>query len=273
MIRGGVRVLVLGVLVLGGCDRGAPPAHPARPVATRPPPPPSASPVVHRVALETRVPGDRCRRENAGDSVSVTPDSFGISREDLSRGIAFHCDLRRGHPARMFIEYDRYGWATLLLVRDLPSSSAPDTVLLTEETERPYAGASILEGEDLDGDGWTDLRVMTFHGSGGRMFDVFRYDPARRRFARDTVLSGRGNIEAVGDPPCARTSWAMGAGTWDMVVLCLRGGRWVPVRGESVDDVPALGTRHSRVSVHEYTERRGGRMRVIRSDTTRDTIL
>ncbi|HEX6750932.1 MAG TPA: hypothetical protein VF092_26830 [Longimicrobium sp.] len=190
--------------------------------------------------------------------------------------MAFLCALRDGHPARLVLQADTYGIPARVLVHDPPTAvSASDTLSIGEEpgeAEPPYAGGTILEGEDLNGDGWTDVRVMTFFGSGGRMFDVFRYDPRRGRFEKDTVLSEGGNIRHVAGTSCTRSSWKMGAGTHSYMEWCWRGGRWVPTQGESWEYSSALSSRDVSVSIHQRHEYRGGRMRLVSADTTRERI-
>jgi len=254
------------------CDRGAPP--PARTVAASTTAPPTA-PAVDTAPrwLEPRRPGDRCRRASGEDDrPHPSSPSGGVAHEDLSHGVAFDCTLREGHLMRLVLEGDDYGWPAAVLVYDPPGAAVPADTLKMEEAEPPYAGATLLEGEDLNGDGWTDVRVMTFHGSGGRMFDVFRYVPSRHRFEKDTVLSGEGNVRRVGTTPCARISWSMGVGNWSWMDRCWRDGRWVVTRAEHRTQDYALSTRDVMVFVHEKTELRGGRMRVVSSDTVRGRI-
>ena len=196
-------------------------------------------------------------------------DSFVSSYEDIRPRLVFRCALREGHPARLVLETRDFGDPAAVLVYDPPDAPAAADTLRLPEAEPPYRGAPIVEGEDLDGDGWTDLRVMTFHGSGGHMFDVFRYAPARHRFEKDTVLSGAGNLHRVG-AACVRDSWAMGAGSWSSRDRCLRNGRWVATRYEREEYSSALSTGDVPVSIHETLELRGGRMRVVRLDTVRE---
>jgi hypothetical protein len=72
--------------------------------------------------------------------------------------------------------------------------------------ERPRRGRDFLEGVDLNADGWTDLRVMTWWGViPNTGYDVFLYDPATRRFALSEALSAQSNPEPVPGHPCVRT--------------------------------------------------------------------
>ncbi|MFL5383612.1 MAG: XAC2610-related protein [Longimicrobiaceae bacterium] len=270
-----VRSLVCLVVCLGvaACGRGrsadSPPARVAAPVSALRAPARDSAPRW----LEPRQPGDQCRRaDGADDRPHPSSPSGAVDHEDLSHGLAFLCTLREGHTARLVLHAYAYGGPRMVLVYAPPGATvAADTLRFSDESEPPYAGATIMEGEDLNGDGWTDVRVMTFHGTGGRMFDVFRYDPAHRRFEKDTVLSGQGNIRRVADTSCTRMSWRMG-GSWSWMDLCWRNGRWVRTRAESHAEDPALSTRDVLVYVHEKSELRGGRMRVVSADTIRDRI-
>jgi len=266
-----IAAATIAVAAAAGCGRDAAPSAraaassgAAAPAAPPPVPPPDTT-----TPLEAREPGDRCRRESAAAPRALVIDSFVSSYEDIRPRLAFRCTLRAGRPARLVLETRDFGDPAAVLVYDPPDAPAAADTLLLSEAEPPYRGAPIVEGEDLDGDGWTDVRVMTFHGSGGRMFDVFRYAPARRRFEKDTVLSGGGNIHRVG-AACVRDSWAMGVGTWSSRERCWRNGRWVATRGESQEYSSALSTRDVSVSIHEIRELRGGRMRVVSVDTVRE---
>jgi hypothetical protein len=264
------RLCLVACLAATACDRGRSAGSPPARVSAAAPV--SAPRDTAPRWLEPRRPGDRCRRaDGEDDRPHPSSPSGGVAYEDLSHGVAFDCTLREGRPARLVLQGDDYGWPATVLVYDPPGAAAAADTLKMGEGEPPYAGATLLEGEDLNGDGWTDVRVMTFHGTGGRMFDVFRYDPARRRFEKDTVLSGQGNIHRVGTTPCARISWRMG-GNWSWMDQCWRGGRWVVTRAERRTQDDAHSTRDVRVYVHEESELRGGKMRVVSADTARERI-
>ena len=270
--------LAIAVVAVGGCGRGAEP--PARTVAASPPASPAAAPAAVAAPdtvlrwREPREPYDRCRRADGSDQRPPMENPEGsVGHEDLSHGLAFLCTLRDGHPARLVLQGDASGIPTTVLIYDPPAAAAPsDTLSIGDEpgdAEPPYAGGTILEGEDLNGDGWADVRVMTYFGSGGRMFDVFRYDPRRGRFEKDTVLNGRGNFRHVAGTSCARSSWKTSAADHSWMEWCWRGGRWVPTQAESWDRSFALSTREVTVTIHERQAYRGGRMRVVSADTTR----
>ena len=270
--------LALAIVAIAGCGRGsAPPARVERSslaAAPRPIPPP---PAPGSVPMEPREPGDRCQREPGQPPRPLLMQSDSVPStyyEAIGQGLAFRCILRDGHPVRLVLQADSYGSPAAVLVYDPPAATAaPDTLLVGKvpgETEPPYLGAPMVEGEDLDGDGWADVRVMTFHGTGGHVYDVFRYDPRRSRFAKDTVLSGMGNVHR--EDGCVRTSWKMGIGNDSWLDYCWRDGRWVAVRGERWERSDSLSTRDVLVSIHQREELRGGRMRVVHADTTRERI-
>jgi hypothetical protein len=109
--------------------------------------------------VEPRAPGDRCRRADGEDDRPHASVPAGPAvPDDLSHGLGFLCTLHGGHPARLVAEADSFGDLAAVIVHDPPAATSGGDTLLIGESEPPYPGAAIVEGEDLDGDGWTDVR-------------------------------------------------------------------------------------------------------------------
>ncbi len=187
--------------------------------------------------------------------------------DGVRAGARFSCILRAGHPpVEARVDVDQSGYLAGMEI-SAPGWTRPWSQSLAAESieERgPY-----VEALDYDNDGWADLRTIEWTGATGNVgYHVFRFDPARRRFARDSVLSALAGADPLPGRPCVGGYMKNGGRTYDTSTLCLERGRWVEVASESQDYVPGkpLFLRVSR-------ERRGGRMVVVRTDTlTNDEV-
>jgi hypothetical protein len=179
----------------------------------------------------------------------------------MKNGVPFRCRMRKDGPqVRLVLSGD--GGVPMEVRIHLPAHSArPLQAFGLENDQRAYEGANLLVGEDLDGDGWMDLRVRTYSGSGGVMYDVFRYRPATRRFVQDTMLSGSMNVHRIAGRPCTRTSSKTSADDIESFDYCWSRGAWVLTR---TDKQERFGSGRILETVRE---RRGGRMQVVRVDT------
>ncbi|MFL5541682.1 MAG: hypothetical protein ACJ8J0_22035, partial [Longimicrobiaceae bacterium] len=92
-----------------------------------------------------------------------------------------------------------------------------------------------------------------------------RYDPARRRFVRDTVLAGK--IEPGPGHGCV-SGWSRGAFAIRQEDYCWHRGRWQLTRDERIEWNPE--TRGGVPVVRTRRALRGGRLRVVAVDTLRD---
>ena len=181
----------------------------------------------------------------------------------LARGVEYRCALRPDGPAVRLVVRGEARVPVAVDVYTPPEAARPLQRLEVENDERAREGTEFVVGEDLDGDGWTDLRVRTFSGQGGVMFDVFLYAPAQRAFVRDTVLSGAGNVRRLAGQPCAATSWKMGQGHWSSGTYCRKDGRWILT--QTVEQEPDQGPHRRWFRTHRGL--RGDSLRIIRIDT------
>ncbi|WP_420129843.1 XAC2610-related protein [Longimicrobium sp.] len=181
----------------------------------------------------------------------------------MKRGVEYRCALRPKGPEVRLVVRGEHGIPSAADVHSPADAARPLQRLELENDERARQGSDLVTGEDLNGDGWTDLRMPTFSGTGGVMYDVYLYAPAGRTFVRDTVLSGEGNIRRLAGSPCTETSWRMG-GHWSSLSYCWQGGRWIPTRGVSLE--PADGAGY----VRTRREHRGDSLQAVRIDTVDD---
>jgi hypothetical protein len=201
-----------------------------------------------------------CRRT---DTPRPVPETAIV--QDIRGGARFSCVLREGHPpveARVDAD-DEWGFVEGARI-SAPAWERPwSQALAAEAIDRPYVGSPVLEAIDFDKDGWGDLRMREWSGAtGNRKYHVFRFDPRRQRFARDSALSETVGLDTLPGPPCVRGYYHGGGRAYDLWTTCLERGRWVDVMSESQSDSPGKP-----FFVRQRKERRGGRMVVVRTDT------
>jgi hypothetical protein len=184
----------------------------------------------------------------------------------MARGVEYRCARRPAGPEVRLVVRGEWGIPMVVDVHSPPEAARPLQRLEMENDERAREGSDLVVGEDLNGDGWTDLQMRTFSGTGGVMYDVFLYDPVGTAFVRDTVLSGGGNVHRLAGSPCVETSWRMGLGHWSSGTECWKNGRWVLTR--TVEQEPDESPRMRWFRTHR--ERRGDSLQIIRIDTLDD---
>lgn len=220
--------------------------------------------------------GVGCRRTDRPPPVVPGDTMMPDHAEDIRRGARFLCTLRRGlPPVRVVLVGDSlWGIARAVEVYARRESARPAQVLEMEALDRPPRGGEFFQGVDLNRDGWMDLKVMIWQGATGNVgFDVFMYDPARRRFARSAVLSGESGVYPVRGRPCVETHWDFGnAGrNYSLAEYCWSRGTWFLVRTEVQEFVGRPGVE-PRLYERTVEERRGSGPRVFRVDTLENPI-
>ena len=209
-------------------------------------------------------PPDDCRYADRRPLPQAVPEGTMYDLAALAHGVTYRCRLRpEGPEVRLVV----LGEASIPMAVDVYSpadASTPLQRLFLESVERRYEGTRLVMGEDLNGDGWTDLLALISSGSAGGGYDVFLYSASLRRFEKDTVLSRGIDVHRLAGRPCAGTGGRMGLGNWTSVERCWSGGRWVLVR--TVDQDGNGAGQYVRTT----RERRAGRMRVVRVDTLTD---
>ncbi|HYH79461.1 MAG TPA: hypothetical protein VEX86_06680 [Longimicrobium sp.] len=218
---------------------------------------------------DRREPGDRCRYADARRQARPGDANYGARYDTtaMSRGVTLRCALREGGPEVRLVVLGSHGIPMAIDVY-LPATAARATQrLFTQDNdEGATEGSGLAYGEDLNRDGWTDIKLKTWSGSGGIFYDVFMYEPRRGRFVVDSVLKGGGGVVPLeGDEPCVITSHRSGVGNWTSHYYCWRGAGWELVRQrrqESLRD--ESGPRY----VLTVRVPRGGRLVTVSADTS-----
>lgn len=178
----------------------------------------------------------------------------------MAQGVEYRCALRPAGPQVRLVVRGDWGIPQSVDVHSPPESARPLQRLELDNDERARKGTDLVFGEDLNGDGWTDLRMRTFSGTGGVWYDVYLYAPARRAFVRDTVLSRNSNVHRLPGEPCVGVSQRMGS-LWSGAAYCWKDGRWILAR--TVDREPDANNR----LIRTRRELRGDSLLVVRVDT------
>ena len=174
----------------------------------------------------SRDSADRCRweepapRAHAGDEYWLAH----WERSGMVRGVGLRCALREGGPEVRVVVRGYDDIPHYVDVYSPPDGRVRAQTLLLDTDEPANEHSGLMVGEDLNDDGWTDLRVQTWTGSAGISHDVFMWNPGHGRFEQDSIFPGGTNIAAVHGEPCANVSSASGAGH-------LTGGEYCWVRG------------------------------------------
>jgi hypothetical protein len=206
-----------------------------------------------------------CRRTDAPRPV---PGSEIV--QDLRGGARFTCVLREGHPpVEARVDADEFSHVVGARISASTWERPWSQSLAAEATERPYVGAAVLEAIDYDKDGWGDLRILDWTGATGNVgYHVFRFDPRRERFVRDSVLSATAGADTLPGPPCVQGFQKNGGRAYDLWTICLERGRWETVMTETQERLPGKP-----LFLRQRRERRGGRMVVVRSDTLTEAAV
>lgn len=205
---------------------------------------------------------NECRYADARPRVRPDDPRYGERYDSaaIANGVTYRCRLRPDGPEVRLVVLGE--WSIPMVVKVFSPSDAQRALqtLSLDNDQGANEGGTLLVGEDLNGDGWMDLRVHTFSGSGGQLSDVFRFNPAARRFVPDTVLPGE-NVRRIAGRPCAATSWKTSMSNHTSREWCWSQGQWVLTRAfrqVGVGDWQVFRT---------LRERRDGQLRVVRADT------
>jgi hypothetical protein len=224
-------------------------------------------------ALAIGLPGPRTAAQGVGcvrTDRPRAPRPDGSVYQNIRGNPSYACTLYRGRaPVRLVLVTDaRFGRPVAVRVYGAHGGRPVQVLPLDDAADAPPRGSSFFQGVDLNRDGWMDLKVLTTWGAtGNQAFDVFRYEPARSRFVKDTTLTRLGLVAPVPGRPCVAIHWHMGIGVYSDGEYCWRTGRWVLVRTEVGDYLPPTASRREPIHVHTIRELRGGRLRVVQVDT------
>lgn len=206
-------------------------------------------------------PADECRYADRRPLPRSVPEGTMYDSAALANGVTYRCRLRPGGPEARMVVLGEGSIPKAIDVHAPADAPRPLQRLFLDGDERRHEGTRLISGEDLNGDGWTDLLALLWSGSAGGGYDVFLYSDSLQRFEKDTVLSGEVDVHRLAGRPCAGTGGRMGAGNFSDAEYCWSGGRWVLTR-----TLVQEGMGDGRY-VRTTRERRSGRMQLIRVDT------
>ena len=170
------------------------------------------------------------RRAAPGDAVTALHD-------DVRGERTYRCVLRPGMaPLRLVLVGDPVENLIARVEIHRAGGVRPMQVLRDVQGEPPPRGTSSLVAEDLDGDGYLDLRVLRSWGAtGNTSYAVWRWAPAVGRFRLDPTLTGLSSPQRVPGRRCVRgrANGGQAGAIYHTEELCLAGGRWVVVRSEA----------------------------------------
>jgi len=197
----------------------------------------AATPARDSTAPIARDSSDRCRWEGTAPRAH-TGEEYGLAQWDsaaMAHGVALRCALRAGGPDVRVVVRGDYGGIPKQVDVYSPVDARRRMQTLALDNEQPAEeDGTLLKGEDLNDDGWTDLRVRTWSGTGGVTEDVFTWNPQRSRFEQDSVFPRGTGIFAYEDRPCVgeeSESGGLGGGG----ETCWADGRWHLVRTYRLD--------------------------------------
>lgn len=153
----------------------------------------------------------------------------------MSRGVALRCALRDGGPEVRVVVGGGFSIPMGVHVYSPPDARSALQMLALDNDQPAGQRSDLLVGEDLNDDGWTDLRVQTWSGSAGVTHDVFMWNPRRGRFEQDSVFPRGTNIAAMDGAPCVSGSSRSGAGHFSGGEFCWSRGTWHLVGTFQVD--------------------------------------
>lgn len=205
------------------------------------------------------------RPDSSIDIGSAAQDAW---RRTFARGAEYVCTIRPSLALRIVVAGDTQPPSLdSLVVRPARDSGPVMQVLHREfaEAEMPLSHvADVVRTIDLDADGWRDLLVGKFWGAtGNRGYDVWRFDPAARRFVFDSQLSKMWDLAPVPGRPCVTTHFHTSMLDDQSGVHCLHAGKWLLDSAES-----NTWQRRTHTVLHEIYVRRGDSL-VIAASTVR----
>ena len=193
-------------------------------------------------------------------------------RHAMARGAEYRCVVHPSLTLRLRLVGDTI-YPSLDSIVVLPEGESAEVVQVLHrergEAEMPLPyHTDVLSTFDLDADGHRDLLVGKFWGAtGNRGYDVWRFDPAARRFVADSALSKMWNPSPIAGRPCVSTSSNSSARDSGRGVYCLHDGAW---RLDSAET--NTWNRDSNSVTRSVMVRRGDSLVLLKSETRPDSL-
>lgn len=253
---------VLIAITLFGCRAEAPREASHRPADESP------------AATNVGATADGCRQiagQRPDTAIRIGTPAADDWRRRLARGITYACTIHPSLTLRIVVAGDTsFPSLDSVLVYASDDSTRPMQRLgrVAGDAEMPLPHfTDAARAIDLDADGWRDLLVGRFWGATGNSgYDVWRFDPASRRFVADSTLSSLVNPDPILGRPCVSTHSNSSVADDETGVYCLHAGRW---RLDSAESHTWL--RDSNAIRHDIMARRNDSLVTVHSETKRDT--
>ena len=223
----------------------------------------------------TFVATDEGCRQTAGvrpDTVNDLgdPEKGEAWRRALARGAEYECVI---HPSlgrsRLVLVGDTATpkLDSILVFLDAERATPDQTIRLDAEMEMPPPWQpGLLGAVDIDANAHRDLMVGKFWGAKNHFYQIWRFDPAARRFVADSALASVPNPSPVPGRPCLG-SWSSSSMLDRTIsVDCLHDGAW---RTDSTES--DVWDRDANTVVRTISARRGDSMVVLKRETRPDS--
>ena len=212
------------------------------------------------------------RGQRPDTSIELGTPAIDRWRLAMARGAEYRCVVHQSLTLRLHLLGDTAA-RSLDSVLVLPEGESTNVLQVLHrdpgEAEMPLPyHTDVLSTFDLDADGYRDLLVGKFWGAtGNRGYDVWRFDPAARRFVADGELSTLWNLRPIAGRRCVSSSSNSSARDDGMGVYCLHDGKW---RLDSLET--NTWNRDSNTVRHEVLARRGDTLVVVKTGTRPDSM-
>jgi hypothetical protein len=182
--------------------------------------------------------------------------------EDVRNGTSFTFKIHPGLLTYVFHLVGNHDWNT---IDRIEVSKGTDTtiiqVLKDFEMEPPYRGAKYFQGEDINFDGYADIRLMRWWGAtGNNAYHYWLFDPGKGRFVFNHELSDLTNPTPNYKTKRIRSHhvWGMAGNIYDDATHVFQNGRLVLIRAESQDLV-----KDKKYFLRIINQRRNGKMVIV----------
>jgi hypothetical protein len=152
------------------------------------------------------------------------------------RGVhTFDCQISPRLPVYTFAvvgDTDNYISEIRISVK---GSTGVQQVLTGFGTEPPYKGSKYLQFEDLNFDGYKDIKLLAWWGSGGQGYNIWLFHPLKETFVYNEQLSNLGNVSAVPESKTISSSYRSGWASHGSALYQFAGDSLLLIRSETTE--------------------------------------
>jgi hypothetical protein len=208
---------------------------------------------------------ENCRMLGRRAGVRATGDTAsGAVVEEVRGVVRLVCPFRRGHEP-LPVDVVRDSTDVIVELRAfIPGHLRPQKLAARATGPLPRDRA-FLRSDDVDADGWGDLELLSSWGAtGNTAWQVWRFDPRGGRFVYDEALSRLSNFRPLPGGRCYESTTAgdLAGRVYTKERLCRDGDSLQVVWSER-----QTADSSGRFLIRTTTERRGGRLETVRTDT------